>query len=462
MGNHLPVKQLSILSSGILLAMSANIQASGFYIIEHSASGMGNAFAGGAASAEDASTVYFNPAGMTNLAGSQMVAAGHIIVPAFDYSDGGSYVNPQLTGGMPIAGSLPGKNSDGGETAFVPNLYISSQLNDSWFAGIGINAPFGLTTEYDDDWVGRYHALKSELKTININPSIAYKVNDRFSIGGGLNVQYIDATLTNAVDFGTVCLGIEMQGYIPGGTCTGAGVLPLQADGKAEVSGSDWSFGFNLGALINLTDTTRLGLSYRSKIEQDLEGNAEFNVPDNFQAILDMGLPLFSDTGVTAGVELPEMAAISIFSQITPSLALMADATYTKWSRFEELRISYDNPNQPDTVQPENWDDSMRYSIGASYRYNDKMIFRFGGAYDETPISKTEDRTPRIPDNDRTWLTLGLGYQFSDTMSMDVGYAHLFIDDTDINSLDHSTGHQLVGEYSADVDILSAQLNVKF
>ena len=460
MGNHLPVKQLSILSSGILLAMSANIQASGFYIIEHSASGMGNAFAGGAASAEDASTVYFNPAGMTNLAGSQMVAAGHIIVPAFDYSDGGSYVNPQLTGGMPIAGSLPGKNSDGGETAFVPNLYISSQLNDSWFAGIGINAPFGLTTEYDDDWVGRYHALKSELKTININPSIAYKVNDRFSIGGGLNVQYIDATLTNAVDFGTVCMG-AIEPMFPG-ACTGAGVLPLQADGKAEVSGSDWSFGFNLGALINLTDTTRLGLSYRSKVDHDLEGNAEFKVPDNFQAILDMGLPLFSDSGVTAGVELPEMVAISIFSQITPQFAVMADATYTKWSRFKELRISYDNPNQPDTVQPENWDDSMRYSVGASYRANDKMIFRVGAAFDETPISKTEDRTPRIPDNDRTWLSLGFGYQFSDTMSMDVGYAHLFIDDTDIDSLDHSTGHQLVGEYSADVDILSAQLSVKF
>jgi long-chain fatty acid transport protein len=455
-------KPLALLIGGMIAAASFNAQSAGFAIIEQSASGMGNAFAGAAAVAEDASTIFFNPAGMTNLQGSQLVAAGHIIVPGADFNNDGSYVNPLLTGGAPFPGSLPGSDDDGGETAFVPNLYFSTQLSDQLFAGIGINAPFGLATKYDNDWVGRYHALRSEISTININPSLAYKVNDRISLGGGISAQYIRATLSNAVDFGSVCFGLEGRGFLPPGTCSGAGVLPLQADGQAKVKGSDWGFGFNLGAMIHVTDHTRIGLAYRSHIEQDLEGDATFRVPDNFQAILNIGLPLFSDTGVTAGVDLPESASLSLYHAFNDQWAVLADATWTKWSRFEELRIEYDNPAQPDTVQPENWDNNMRYSIGATYRPSQKWVFRVGAAYDETPINKTVDRTPRIPGNDRKWIAIGLGYRLSDNLSMDAGYSHLFIEDTDLDALDHSTGHQLIGTYESDVNIFSAQLNYKF
>lgn len=455
-------KPLALVIGSMIAAASFNAQSAGFAIIEQSASGMGNAFAGAAAVAEDASTIFFNPAGMTNLHGSQLVAAGHIIVPSADFNNEGSYVNPLLTGGAPFPGSLPGSDDDGGETAFVPNLYFSTQLSDQLFAGIGINAPFGLATKYDNDWVGRYHALRSEISTININPSIAYKVNDSVSLGGGISAQYIDATLSNAVDFGSVCFGLEGKGLLPPGTCSGAGVLPLQADGQAKVKGSDWGFGFNLGAMINLTDQTRIGLAYRSMISQDLEGNARFRVPANFQAILNIGLPLFSDTGVAAGVDLPESASISLFHAFNEQWAVLADATWTKWSHFEELRIAYDNPAQPDTVQPENWDNNMRYSIGATYRPSQKWVFRVGAAYDETPIDKTVDRTPRIPGNDRKWVAIGLGYRLSDNLSMDAGYSHLFIDDTDLDALDRSTGHQLIGTYESDVNIFSAQLNYKF
>lgn len=455
-------KPLALLIGGMIAATSFNAQSAGFAIIEQSASGMGNAFAGAAAVAEDASTIFFNPAGMTNLQGSQLVAAGHIIVPGADFNNDGSYVNPLLTGGAPFPGSLLGSDDDGGETAFVPNLYFSTQLSDQLFAGIGINAPFGLATKYDNDWVGRYHALRSEISTININPSLAYKVNDRISLGGGISAQYIRATLSNAVDFGSVCFGLEGRGFLPPGTCSGAGVLPLQADGQAKVKGSDWGFGFNLGAMIHVTDHTRIGLAYRSHIEQDLEGDATFRVPDNFQAILNIGLPLFSDTGVAAGVDLPESASLSLYHAFNEQWAVLADATWTKWSRFEELRIEYDNPAQPDTVQPENWDNNMRYSIGATYRPSQKWVFRVGAAYDETPINKTIDRTPRIPGNDRKWIAIGLGYRLSDNLSMDAGYSHLFIEDTDLDALDHSTGHQLIGTYESDVNIFSAQLNYKF
>lgn len=457
------LKPLNLFIGSLLTGAALQVNAAGFAIIEQSASGMGNAYAGAAAVAEDASTIFFNPAGMTNLPGTQMVIAGHIIIPTAEYSDRGSHVNPLFTGGVPVAGSLPGDTSDdGGETGLVPNFYFSTQLSDTLFAGVGANAPFGLATKYDKDWVGRYHALESKIFTLNINPSLAWKLNDQVSLGAGISAQYIRATLSNAVDFGSVCFGLEGVGFIPSGSCAGAGVLPLAADGHAKVKGSDWGFGFNLGALFQVTDSTRIGLSYRSKVKQDLEGDATFRVPANFQAILDMGIPLFSDTGVTAGVDLPESASISLHHEFNDQWTLLADATWTKWNRFDELVIEFDNPSQPDTVQPENWDNSMRYSLGVIYRANNKWTFRAGTAYDETPISRTSDRTPRIPGNDRTWIAVGAGYQVSSTMHVDVGYSHLFVDDTKIDALDHSTGHQLIGTYEADVDILSAQLTAKF
>ncbi len=456
-------KPLALLIGGMIAAASFNAQSAGFAIIEHSASGMGNAFAGAAAVAEDASTIFFNPAGMTELQGSQMVVAGHVIFPTSDFSNRGSYINPAMTGGAPISGTLSGSDDDGGETVLVPNFYFSTQLSEQLFAGVGVNAPFGLATKYDKDWVGRYHAVRSELSTININPSIAYKVNDRISLGGGISAQYIRVTLANSVDFGTICYGLEAQiPQIPDGTCAAAGMMPTASDGYAKVKGSDWSFGFNLGAMIHLTDHTRVGLAYRSNVDQSLDGSADFRVPAGFQAILDMGIPLFSDTDATADVDLPESASLSLYHVFNDQWAVLADATWTKWSRFEELRIEYDNPAQPDTVQPENWDNNMRYSIGATYRPSQKWVFRVGAAYDETPISKTVDRTPRIPGNDRKWIAIGLGYRLSDNLSMDAGYSHLFIEDTDLDALDHSTGHQLIGTYESNVDIFSAQLNYKF
>jgi long-chain fatty acid transport protein len=238
--------------------------------------------------------------------------------------------------------------------------------------------------------------------------------------------------------------------------------MPLAADGEAKVTGTDWSWGFNLGAMLNLSEHTRVGFAYRSTIKQDLEGRAEFRVPANFQALLDKGIPLFTNTDAYAGVDLPENISISLYHAFNDQWAILADATWTKWSRFDELRIDYGNPMQPATVQPEEWDDSWRYSLGAIYRPNTTWTFRIGWALDETPIPGTSERTPRIPGNDRTWVALGVGYQLSKSMMVDVAYSHLFVDDTRIDALDHSTGHQLVGEYNSDVDIVSAQLKWNF
>ncbi len=449
----------------LFLAMAAATTqslASGFQLIEQSVSAMGTAYAGAAAKANDATTVYFNPAGMSRLKGNQLSAGIHIIIPKADFDNKGSYVNPALTGGVVVPGSLPGHDDDGGQLGAAPNFYLVTEINQDIRLGLGVNAPFGLGTDYDNEWVGRYHAIKSEVYTVDINPALSYKVNDRFSIGFGVSAQYLHTKLTNAVDFGTVCVS-TIDKKFGAGTCAGAGVNPLAADGKAKVDGDSWDFGFNLGLLYQFSEQTRLGLSYRSKVSHDVDGDADFTVPANFQGLLNLGgSTAFQDTGASASIDLPETATVSLFHKLTPKWAIMGEAAWTRWSRFEELRIEFDNPVQPDSVQPENWNDSWRFSLGASYTPNTTWTYRAGIAYDQTPVPGAEERTARIPGNSRTWLALGLGYNISQTLSVDLGYAHLFVKDTDIDSVEINTGHTLVGDYDNKVDILSAQLNWKF
>lgn len=419
----------------------SSAHASGFQLIENSASGQGNAFAGAAATASDASTVWFNPAGMTKLKDKQLVTVGHIIVPDSSFTNNGS-----LDG---TGGSLNGADDDGGSTALVGNLYWVTDFGETKF-GLGITTPFGLTTEYNDTWVGRYHAVETAMKTININPSIAREVNDKLSVGAGFNVLLADITLTSAVDFGSLI---------------GA---PQQADGFADLSADNLTFnefawGINLGMTYDFNENTRLGVAWRSEIDIAAEGKADFSVPTSAAPVLSSGA--FQDTKLKAKVTLPQNVSVSVKHDMN-DITLLADVTWTGWSSFKELRIQYSNPFQPNSVTTEAWEDTLRFSIGADYKYNEKMTLRTGIAYDETPIPDGEHRTPRIPGNDRTWLSFGLTYEMSPEFIMDVGYSHLFISDSDINhSLESSItslNASLNGTYSATVDILSAQLTWKY
>lgn len=421
-----------------MTATLGQAQAAGFALIEQSASGLGNAYAGAGASAQDASTIYFNPAGLTYLTGNQLVAAGHIIEPNAEFS--GSATNPL---GAPISG---GNGGDAGTTGLIPNLYYRHQLANGFIFGLGVNAPFGLKTEYDATWVGRYHAIESDLKTININPTIAYKAAPNLSVGVGVNVQYIEATLSQAVNQQLACL-----------VAGGGGACAALSDATATVEGDDWSYGYNFGLLYDIAPGTRVGFAYRSKIKQELEGDASFAGASTFFTSMGRFVP----TQVTAGVTLPESASLSFYHDVNSQWAVLADATWTRWSRFNELRIEFSNPLQPDSVTPENWDTSMRYSAGLNYRHSNAWLLRAGVAFDEEPIPNDQLRTPRIPGNDRTWLALGANYAVSPSMSFDFGYAHLFVADSRINHTSASAGN-ITGDYDNSVDILSAQMNWTF
>ncbi|MEW6118797.1 MAG: outer membrane protein transport protein [Pseudomonadota bacterium] len=395
--------RLRLAVSLALASLAGTAHSAGFALIEQNASGLGNAYAGQAAVAADASTIFFNPAGMTLLPDRQVVVAGHLIVPSAEFS-----------GSSSIGG---GDGGDAGGLAFVPNGYFAFRLTPDVHLGVGLNAPFGLATEYDNTWAGRTQAIKSELKTINLNPSIAWKVNESLSLGAGVSIQYAEATLTNL---------------------TGAGLL--------TVEGEDYGWGFNLGALWQIGEATRIGLAYRSDVEYTLEGDASFSV------VTALNGP------VTADATLPDSASLSLFHRLNARWDILADVTWTEWSDFDELRIVRTSGALLG-VTPENWDDSYRFSLGANYRYSERLMLRAGVAFDETPVSDPY-RTARIPDEDRTWLAFGAQYRLSDKSALDFGYAHLFVKDARIDKTE--SGVTLTGEYDASVDILSAQLTHSF
>ncbi len=440
---------LTSVVAGTALLMGAHAHGAGFAIIEQSVAGLGNAFAGGAASAEDASTVYFNPAGMSRLGETEYDLGMHVISPYSQFRGNGT---SKIGGVVPLTG---GDGGEAGVTGYIPNFYYVRRLNSDFNFGLGINAPFGLATDYNDGWEGRYHALKSEVFTVNINPSLSWKVSDHLSLGAGINVQYADVPeLSNAIDFATVCGAYLKSGVTSAATCAG---LPTSRDGKVELNGDDWSLGFNLGLLYQFTDSTRVGVAYRSKVDHKLEGRADFtNTPTGLS-----NLGIFVDDAISANITLPETLSVSAYHELAPRWAVMGDVTWTRWDRFDELRVKFKNNPQRDLVTPEQWDNTFRYSLGLSYRYDDRWTLRTGVAYDETPVPSAQLRTPRIPGNNRRWLALGASYRVSDHTKVDVGYAHLFVNGSPINNT-NTTGATLNGSFDLAVDIFSAQVRMMF
>lgn len=406
-----------------LFIITSHAGAAGFAITEQSGSNMGNAAAGAAAVAEDASTIFANPAGMTYLPDSQLVAAIHAVQLFGQFNDNNS-----------VAGAGKPLNGDGGDLgalSFLPNLFYARKVSPNIRLGLGITSPFGLKTEYDANWLGRFQAIKSEIKTVNINPSIAWKVNDVLSLGAGVSALYTSATLTRAVNFG------------------------IAGEGIATTKGNDWGYGFNLGAIYQVTPDSRIGLAYRSKINQTLKGDLSFIRPAGVPAAF------APDGAISASTTLPENVALSVFTKIDDAWDLLGDITWTRWSRFKELRILRDT-GELASLTPENWKNTLRFSVGTNYHHSEKLKLRAGIAYDQEAI-KDEFRTVRIPGNDRTWLSFGAQYRLFDDTFIDVAYSHLFIKDARIDDNQIATGDgRVTGQYDGGVNILSVQFTRNF
>jgi len=427
--------------SSALIFIAGQAGASGFALIEQG-SGLGNAFAGGAASAEDATTVFFNPAGMSRLSGKQMSVGASAITPSAKFSDSGS------TGA--VLQPAGGNGGDAGGTALVPNGYFTMEIDPALHFGFGVNVPFGLQTDYDANWIGRFQAIKSKLEAINLNPSVSYQLNDSVSVGGGLNYQRVSGELTSAVNYSAAAFAAGGAPLL--GAIGGSGV-----EGVSTMTGSDSAWGYNLGALFEMSQDTRVGVAYRSQMKYTLSGTINFSgVPAPLAAS-----PLLANGDVILPITLPDSFSVSAFHKMNNGWDVMADASWTGWSVFKELKIDRTNGSNVQTVQ-ENWKDTWRFSAGANYHYNDQWLARVGVAYDQAPVSDAY-LTARIPDNDRTWLTLGGQYKPSRESVFDFGYAHLFVKDPTIADNQAAGGKgNLVGNYSNSVDIVSVQYGYKF
>lgn len=463
------LKLTVVLFSAPTIFLSMPAYSAGFALIENSASGMGNAFAGAAAVAEDASTVWFNPAGMTYLGKSlngksQITQAGHIISAKTKYTDQGSQAPAALNA------TLAGENVKPRITSFVPNLYYVRPVNENLQFGLGVNGPFGSKTIYDDDWYGRYQGTKTDLLTINLNPSLSWKANDKLSVGGGVSAQYVKLKkLASAIDSAGVCRQVALATASAQTIAYCNQVYPNAAqpetDSHTVLDGDSLAFGFNLGLLYEPTDKTRFGVSYRSRIKHDVDGKVKFTLDPGLQPIVAglvaTGNNRFTNRDVKATVELPDSLSLSVAHKVNDKLELLGDVTWTGWSTFQELKVTEVDGVSEVTTTPENWEDVYRVSIGANYKYNDKLTLRTGIAYDEEPIPSPTFRTPRIPGNDRTWLSFGAGYKVNKKLDLDFGYSHLFLKEAAIDN-PGETGYSVRGLYDTSIDIVSAQLNYKF
>jgi len=403
-------KSLRVLATTIVTLLSAARigHAGGFYIPQQSIEGIGQAFAGDAAGLDDPSTVFSNPAGMTLLSRPQMSIGLSLIKPTISFENRGSTAATPGTLGMtvPILGDNGG---DPGSWTPVPNLYGALPLagGDIWL-GLAVTAPFGLSLNYDPTWFGRYDSIESQLITVDIAPSFAYRINRFISVGGGLDVQYADGTLSNALP----------NTLAPGGPSAAT-------DGLATVKEHSWAVGYNLGVMIQPLPGTRMGLTYRSGITQPLQGNT---------TISNLTGPLAAQNGTfstSTDFNLPGIVSFGVSQQVTPDLSVSAGLQWFDWSTFNELRIQFSD-GRPDTVIPEGYRNTWTANVGATYRLNESLSVRAGFQFDQTPTVDAF-RNTGLPDGDRYWIAIGGSYKLSSWAYFDAAYAHAFFDDGSVN-----------------------------
>ena len=433
--------------------------ASGFAIRENSAEALGTAFAGNASSATFLSTIFNNPAGMTEFTGDRAQIDASLILPSTRFEGGATetcaHCNPLTLFTTPGTAPISGQGSgNAGQAAFVPAGYVLHSFSEDLKLGVAMTVPFGLSTIYPETWVGRYFGVRSSLQTIDFNPNLAYRVNPWLSVGAGVSAQYMNADLTQAID----------QNAIAGAPPLPFGPFP---DGRLRVHGNDWGFGFNGGVLLKPMPGTNIGLTYRSRVRHTVEGSADFT-GISFPLSLN---PLLQSSDARATIVTPDSADLSITQIINEQLRVAMDLQWTDWSVFKTLGVLRTSGLLANTnlsaPTPENFRNTWFVSVGGTYNYDEHWTFRVGVAYDETPV-RSSNITVRLPDADRFWLAFGAGYKFSDGFSVDLGIAHIFMRDSNLNSSVNSTLLQpggidrISGKFNNQVDLISLQTRFRF
>ncbi|HRO28182.1 MAG TPA: outer membrane protein transport protein [Luteimonas sp.] len=439
---------IAVLATGIAgaLVFASGAHAAGFQLKENSVKSMGAAFAGTAAKTGDSSVVANNPAVMTQFEGSTF----QFDVTAIDlsYEFEGTATDAF---GRPMTG---GNGGNAGAVTPVPAMSYIRKFDNGLAFGAMVSAPFGLKTEYDDNWVGRYFAHTSDVQIVDLTLSGAIDVTDRFSVGIGAIISRADVTLSRSVDFGTLLYSNPATRPLPF-------AQPQAADGFIEVQGDDTGFGWVVGAHFRPTDAVAIGVSYRSEIDYELTGTADWTVPGNVAAVFGaspMTAPLFKDGPGGAKLTTPATLSVGATWNVTDRFMLAASWAETGWESLQEVRIEFGNPD-PDAVEPFGWSDSTFMSIGAEYKLNDRWTLRGGIAQDETP-THIEHRTPRLPDDDRRWLSVGATWAISDALDLNFGFTHIKPDDPKIDVT--SGGSRIAGPFDGSANLYGVSAQYRF
>ncbi len=387
----------------VLATIATPANAGGFYLQEQSGKETGRAYSGGAASGDNASTVFFNPAAMTELEDINIDLGGNILFVNSRQSDSGS---SRTIPGSPIA--VPTGGNDGGnpfdQPVAIPSAFVTAQVDERIWVGMGISSPFGIVVDYDNGFFGRYDSIRSDLLTINVQPSAAFKIDENLSIGGGIDIQYVDVELTSALP----------------------NLSPQQSDGVLEVTGDDWSVGWNVG-IFGKIGPIQMGAHYRSGTSHKVNGQYAVSGLEGPLASGNVELP------AKAPINLPDIATFSITYGADKPLRFHGTWRWYNWSEFDRIEII------PEGLDPllseQGYRDTWSAAFGIAYNINDRLIVRAGTMYDETPTVDAF-RSTRVPDGDRIWATFGTTYDVSDKISLNFSYAHIFVSTEEINRTD--------------------------
>jgi len=387
------------LSLAVTLA-STQLFASGFALNEQSISGMGTGFGGRSSSADVASTIVGNPAGMSRIKREQVTGGVAFIDAHTDISDASSRPNGGTNKGdmVPFMG--------------VPMGYYVKPIDDHWAFGIGVYAPFGLVTDYENGFAGRYFGSKSEVKIVTLQPTVSYAFNDKVSIGFGPTINRIDGTLESNLS-----------------------ITQAAPDGKVKIKGDDTALGYNIGVLVQATDSTRVGLTYHSKVKYKLDGDTKVN----YNVLGLIGQNPNQKYDASLDLTTPESVDFSVTHQLDDKWTLYAGSTWTRWSRLKEITV--ENSGVPASLngqfgtitEEQNWHDTWAHAIGASYQLNKEWVLRTGLSVDQAPTNNT-DRSPRIPTGDRKIFSLGAGWSPTDDLTIDVAYSYLREESVKVNN----------------------------
>jgi long-chain fatty acid transport protein len=409
---------------GSLAIATTTAHASGYQLREVSGTLQGSSFAGMSTSSIDASTIFYNPANIGQFDHSTYSVGGSMIMPKSTLKNAKATTNFGQNVSRPDYGDMA-------QDAFVPNAHAVWKLTDNLNMGISLTSPWGLVTDYDDNFAGRFFGTTSSIKTTNVKPAFAYRFDNGLALGAGLQIQYMDARLSKAV------------------------ITGLGTEAASDVTGDDLALGWSAGMNWEITPGTRLGASYTSEVTHHLKGDIKFG-----------SAAAYNDRTATAEVTTPEFVTFGIAQDIGEKWTVMADAQWTNWTSLTNLTFNYSgnitNIGTPrnSTSEYYNWGSAWFGSLGARYQYDENWAFTGGVAYDQTPV-KTAHRAVRLPDSNRYWVSLGTTYKVNDWSNISLGYTHIFAKEAHVSLRDDSN-NTFSGDYESKVDIIALQAKFQF